>query len=370
MRVKYLVVGAGLTGLTVAERIANCLKENVLIVEKRGHIGGNAYDCYNADGILVHMYGPHIFHTDRKEIYDYLSAFTQWNDYQHRVLTYADGLFMPMPITLPTMNMLYGADFTCFEMERFLNERAVKIDPVTNSEEYILSKAGPDIYEKFFKNYTAKQWGVPASRLDPSVAARIPVRCSPDTRYFTDKYQGIPKNGYARMCENMTDNKKIKILLNTDYNEISGDIEYDCLIYTGPVDGFYGLRRGALRYRSLRFQFETIDTESYQDAAVVNYPNDYDYTRITEYKKITWQKHAKTSVVKEFPCDGDEPFYPYPTVENGQIYQKYKADAAAEKKVIFAGRLGEYKYYNMDEAIGRALDIFSGLQAPGKEHPP
>lgn len=362
MHFKYLVVGAGLAGLTMAERIANVLDEKVLVVEKRPHIGGNVYDSYNEDGILIHNYGPHIFHTNDKEVYEYLSNFTRWRDFWHRVLTYVDGNLVPMPITVETINKLYNLNLNCFEVEEFLKKQAVDVGEVKTSKDVALSKVGQDIYEKIFENYTKKQWGIDPAELDTSVISRIPVRTNRDTRYFSDRYQGMPLHGYTKMCERMAASKNIKIMLNMDYREIAGDISYDIMIYTGAVDEFYNYKYGKLAYRSINFVFETYDMEKFQEAPVVNYPNDYDYTRITEYKQLTGQVHHKTSISKEFPTAEGEPYYPFPTAEYRRQYEKYAADMAKEENIIFIGRLAEYRYYNMDGVVRRALDLFEELR--------
>lgn len=358
MKFNYVVVGAGIAGLTIAERIANVLDEKVLVIEKRNHIGGNVYDSYNEDGILIHNYGPHIFHTNDEDVYGYLSKFTKWNDFWHRVLSYVDGNLVPMPISAETINKLYNLNLSCDEVEGFLNKKAVKVDDITSSKDVAISKVGTDIYEKMFKNYTIKQWGVDPSELDTSVISRIPVRLSRDTRYFADKYQGMPKDGYTKLCENMVRNNNIKILLNTDYKEIINYIQYEKLIYTGPTDYFYDYKYGKLAYRSINFQFETLDTQSFQESPVVNYPNDYDYTRITEFKKLTGQQNDKTTILKEYPSGEGEPYYPFPTKEHKEHFAKYKKDMEAEEKVIFLGRLAQYRYYNMDAVVRSALDIF------------
>lgn len=358
MNYKYVVVGAGLAGLTMAERIAEVLNEKVLVIEKRNHIGGNIYDSYNEDGILIHNYGPHIFHTNDREVYQYLSKFTKWNDFWHRVLSYVDGNLIPMPITVETINKLYHKNLSCDEMEEFIKEKAVSIDEIKTSKDVALSKVGTEIYEKFFENYTKKQWGLDPGEIDTSVISRIPIRYNRDTRYFADKYQGMPKHGYTKMCEAMTANKNIKLLLNTDYKEVIHDLTYETLIYTGPTDDFYEYKHGKLAYRSIEFQFETLDVESYQEAPVVNYPNDYDFTRITEFKKLTWQEHKKTTILKEFPCSEGEPYYPFPTKEYKEQFALYKKEMEKETKVYFLGRLAEYRYYNMDAVVRSALDLF------------
>ncbi len=358
MKFDYVVVGAGLAGLTVAERIANVLDRKVLIIEKRGHIGGNVYDSYNEDGVLIHNYGPHIFHTNDKGVYEYLSQFTKWNDFWHRVLSYVDGNLIPMPITVETVNKLYNLNLSTFEVEDFFKKLAVDIPEIKTSRDVALSKVGEEIYQKFFENYTKKQWGLDPAEIDTSIIARIPVRTNRDTRYFADKYQGMPRHGYTKMCENMVKNPNIKIMLNTDYKEIIDDLEYDALIYTGPTDYFYDYKYGKMAYRSIRFEFETLDCESYQEAPVVNYPNDYDFTRITEFKKMTWQKHDKTTILKEFPNSDGEPYYPFPTAEYKEQFAKYREEMDKETNVFFIGRLAEYRYYNMDAVVRSALNLF------------
>lgn len=358
MHYKYVVVGAGLAGLTVAERIAKVKKEKVLVVEKRNHIGGNVYDSYNKDGILIHNYGPHIFHTNDKEVYDYLSQFTEWNDFWHRVLTMVDGNLIPMPITLDTINQYFHLSLSAEEMKEFIASLAVPIEEIKTSRDVALSKVGEEIYRKFFENYTKKQWGVDPGEIDTSVISRIPLRYNRDTRYFTDKYQGMPKWGYTKMCEAMIADPNIKILLNTDFEEIRGEISRDILIYTGPADEYFGFKHGKLRYRSIDFVFETYDKESFQEAPVVNYPNDFDYTRITEFKKLTWQEHKKTTILKEFPQAEGEPYYPFPTADCKAHYAKYQREMEREKNVFFLGRLAEYRYYNMDAVVRSALDLF------------
>lgn len=367
MNFKYVIVGAGLAGLTMAERIANVLDEKVLLIEKRNHIGGNIYDSYNEEGILIHNYGPHIFHTNNRGVYQYLSKFTQWNDFWHRVLTCVDGNLVPMPITVETINKLYNLNLECSEVEDFLKKQAVEIDEITTSKEVALSKVGQDIYSKIFENYTKKQWGIDPAELDTSVISRIPIRLNRDTRYFADRYQGMPKYGYTKMCEKMAANKNIKILLNTDYKEVIKDITYEKLIYTGPTDYFYDYKHGKLSYRSIHFSFETYDKEDFQEAPVVNYPNDYDYTRITEFKKLTWQEHTKTTICKEFPCAEGEPYYPFPTKDCKAQFALYEEEMKKENNVIFLGRLAEYKYYNMDAAVKRALDVFEQMTGHGAE---
>lgn len=362
MHYKYVVVGAGLAGLTIAERVANQLNEKVLVIEKRNHIAGNVYDSYNEDGILIHNYGPHIFHTNNKVVYDYLSQFTKWNDFWHRVLTYVDGNLIPMPITVETINKLYNLNLSCEEVEEFLKKKAIAIDEIKTSRDVALSKVGEEIYQKFFENYTKKQWGIDPANIDTSVISRIPIRFNRDTRYFADRYQGMPKHGYTKMCEKMIANKNIKLLLNTDYKEIIDDITYDKLIYTGPTDYFYDYKHGKLQYRSIDFVFETFDCEKFQEAPVVNYPNDYDYTRITEFKQLTGQEHKKTTIMKEFPTSEGEPYYPFPTKECKEQFAKYQEEMEKETNIYFLGRLAQYRYYNMDAVVQEALKLFEAIR--------
>lgn len=358
MKYRYIVVGAGLAGLTIAERIASELNEKVIIIEKRSHIGGNVYDSYNQSGILVHNYGPHTFHTNDSKVYNYLSTFTEWNDYQHRVLSYVDGNFVPLPISIETINQLYNLNLSQKEFNQYIDSVKIPIKKIETSEDVVLSQAGEDIYNKFFKNFTIKQWGVSPAELDKTVISRIPFRNNRDTRYFTDQYQGNPQFGYTKMCEAMIKSKNISVLLNTDYKDVIKEIEHEVLIYTGPIDYYFDYCYGKLLYRSIKFIFETYDRESYQPAASVRYPSDYDYTRITEFKKMTGQKSSKTTILKEFPCFGDEPFYPYPTQEWKEVAERYRKLGQKEKNVIFLGRLAEYRYYDMDDVVRRALDVF------------
>lgn len=365
MHFKYLVVGAGLSGLTVAERIASRTKETVLVIEKRDHIGGNCYDSYNEDRILIQNYGPHTFHTSNQRVFDYLSQFTEWREYEHHVLSFVDGKFVPFPICLKTINELYGLSLTSEEMHQFIDSRKVNIKEIRNSEDFVLSQVGVELYEKFFKNFTIKQWGVSPKELDKSVISRLPFRYNNDTRYFTDPYQGQPKNGYTAMFRNMINNPNLKIMLNTSYQEIARKINFDTLIYTGPIDEYYNYQFGNLMYRSIRLEFETYDVESYQPGPSTRYPNDYEYTRVTEFKKMTGQKSDKTTILKEFPCFGGDPFYPYPTRDNKELYEKYYSLAQKEKNVFFVGRLGEYKYYNMDKVVERALNFVDAIIGNG-----
>lgn len=362
----YLIVGAGFAGSVLAERLARDSDKRVLIVDKRPHIGGNAYDCYNDDGLLIHKYGPHIFHTNSREVFEYLSRFTDWRQYEHRVLASVDGQLVPIPINLDTVNKLYGLSLTAMELEGFFARVAEKIDHIKTSEDVIVGKIGRELYEKFFRGYTRKQWGLDPSELDASVTSRIPIRTNRDDRYFGDTYQAMPTHGYTRMFEKMLDHPNIKVMTNTDYREIVGEFEYDEMIYTGPVDEFFNYRYGKLPYRSLQFRHETIDRRVFQAAPVVNYPNEHPYTRITEFKYLTGQDHAKTSVVYEYPTAEGDPYYPIPRPENNELYHKYKALADATAGVHFAGRLATYRYYNMDQVVAQALTLYAKLSGGPK----
>lgn len=356
----YLIVGAGFAGSVLAERLAAVSDKKVLICDKRPHIGGNAYDFYNDAGILIHKYGPHIFHTNSKEVFDYLGRFTEWRDYQHRVLAHVDGMLVPMPINLDTINKLYGLNLTAFELEKFFEEKAEKCDFVRTSEDVVVSKVGRELYEKFFKNYTRKQWDLDPSELDASVTSRVPTRTNRDDRYFTDIYQAMPRHGFTKMFEKMLDHPNIKVMLNTDYREIVDFVPYREMIYTGPIDAFFDYKYGKLPYRSLEFKHETHDTEVFQTAPVVNYPNEQAYTRITEFKYLTGQEHRKTSIVYEYPQAEGDPYYPIPRKENADIYAKYKQLADASD-VHFVGRLATYKYYNMDQIVAQALTTYGKI---------
>lgn len=356
----YLIVGAGFAGSVIAERLASTGKK-VLVTEKRNHIAGNTYDYYNSDGILVHKYGPHIFHTNSRDVYDYLGQFTTWRPYEHRVLASVDGMLVPIPINLNTINSLYGLQLSSAEVEQFLAAQAEKRSPIVTSEDIVISRVGKELYEKFFKHYTKKQWNLDPCQLDASVAARIPVRYNKDNRYFTDTYQAMPLSGYTRMFENMLSHPNIKVLLNTDYKEIRNVIPFRKMIYTGPVDYYFDYCYGKLPYRSIEFKFETIEMPTFQPTGTVNFPNEHPYTRVTEFKYLTGQQHPKTSVVYEYPRDEGDPYYPVPRPENAELYKRYQLLAAAEEDTYFTGRLATYKYYNMDQVVAQSLTLFKKL---------
>jgi UDP-galactopyranose mutase len=357
----FLVVGSGFSGAVIAERLASQLDKKVLLVEKRDHTGGNAYDYYNEDGILVHKYGPHIFHTNYDDVWGYLSQFTEWNGYQHKVLAFVDGKKVPFPINLTTVNTLLNKQFSEHELREYLESVSLKMSEIRNSRDVIVSQAGEYLYEKFFRNYTFKQWGVYPEKLSPDVTKRVPVRYTAEDRLFLDKYQGLPRESYAKLFDRMLSHPNITVLLNTDYKSISDTVQFDRIIYTGPVDYFFDCQFGRLPYRSLHFESETLDKEQFQEVAVVNYPNDHDFTRITEFKHMTLQNHPRTTIFREYPSAEGEPYYPMPIKEAIELSNRYREEAEKLKSVYFIGRLAEFKYYNMDRVVKRALDVFGEI---------
>lgn len=362
----FLIVGAGFAGSVLAERLASGSDKRVLVVDRRAHVGGNASDAYDDAGILVHRYGPHIFHTNSDAVWNYLSAFTAWRPYEHRVLAHVAGKMVPIPINLNTINQLYELQLTSAEMETFLADRAEIPEVIRTSRDVVMATVGKDLYEKFFEGYTRKQWGVDSSRLDKSVTSRIPTRTNTDDRYFTDKHQAMPQFGYTRLFENMLEHPNIKVMLNTDYREIVRRIPHAAMIYTGPIDEYFDHRFGPLPYRSLRFRHITLDRPHFQPCAVVNYPApEVPYTRITEYKQLTGQAHEKTSISVEYPCSDGDPYYPIPNAENAALFRKYQALADNTPDVWFVGRLATYRYYNMDQVVAQALTLYQRLTEPG-----
>jgi UDP-galactopyranose mutase len=336
--------------------------KRVLIVDRRPHIAGNAYDHYNDDGLLVHKYGPHIFHTNSAEVFQYLSQFTKWRDYEHRVLALVDAKLVPVPINLDTVNKLYNLNLTSDELDGFFARLAEKRDKIRTSEDVVVSRVGRELYEKMFRGYTRKQWSLDPSELDASVTARIPVRTNRDDRYFTDIYQAMPLHGYTRMFGNMLDHPNIKILLNTDWREVRNVIPAREVVYSGPIDEFFDFRFGKLPYRSLEFKHETHEKERFQPAPVVNYPSEsVPHTRITEFKYLTGQQHSRTAVVYEYPRAEGDPYYPIPRPENAVLYKKYQELADATEGTWFVGRLATYKYYNMDQVVAQALKLVATM---------
>lgn len=353
--IPVIIVGAGFSGCTIAYKLAEAGVE-ALLIEKKDHVGGNAFDEFDANGILIHRYGPHIFHTNHKEVFDFLSRFTQWRSYTHKVRAFVDGQLLPIPINRETINLLYGLNLDEAGARQHLEKVRQKKDIILNSEEAFLNSVGLDLYEKFFKGYTQKQWGVTPAELSARVASRIPVRTNTDDRYFTDEYQFMPSEGFTKMFQRMLDHPNIRVELGTDYLKQRDRFEADHVIFTGPIDAYFDYCFGKLPYRSLTFEHENLPGISrYQPVGVVNYPNDYDFTRITEFKHITGQVHSGTSIVREYPSAEGDPYYPVPCPENESLYQRYQALAYKDKTVAFVGRLAEYQYYNMDQITTRAL---------------
>ncbi len=359
------VVGAGFAGSVLAERLASKLGKRVLVIDKRNHIGGNAYDERDEAGILMHRYGPHIFHTNSDDVFAYLSQFTAWRAYEHRVLAKIGPLLAPMPINRTTLNMLYGLDLADEAAAgAFLAQRAEPVSEIKTSADVVLAAVGRDLYEKFFKGYTRKQWGLDPSALDKSVTARVPTRLNTDDRYFTDRHQAMPKHGYTAMFKSMLDHPNIQVELGVDYEALPASVRYDRLIYTGPIDSYFKHAHGKLPYRSLRFDHRTLETAQFQPVGTVNYPDEATpYTRVTEYKHLTGQQSARTTITYEYPCAEGDPFYPIPMPENHALYQRYEALARATPNVLFVGRLANYRYYNMDQVVGQALAVFRRLAA-------
>lgn len=349
-----LVVGAGFAGSTVARTLAEA-GQRIQVVDRRPHIGGNAFDERDAHGIMVHRYGPHIFHTNSEWVWEFLSRFTEWRPYEHRVLGVVDGKHYPFPINRDTLNQLYGLNLDEAGAAAYFEKVREPRAPVRSSEDVVLNSVGRDLYEKFFLNYTRKQWGMEPSQLKAGVAARIPTRTNTDDRYFTDRFQAMPLYGYTRMFENMLDHPNITVQTGVDFADVDRSA-FNHVVFTGPIDAFYAHRYGALPYRSLRFEHEHLaGIERFQPVGTVNYPNDHDYTRITEFKHLTGQVHAGTSIVREYPQAEGEPYYPIPREDNEALFQRYQKLADLETNVTFVGRLAQYRYYNMDQVVAAAL---------------
>ena len=358
-----MIVGAGFAGSVMAERLANEAGKRVLVVDRRPHIAGNAYDRLDEAGVLIHQYGPHIFHTNSAEIFTYLSRFTGWRPYEHRVLADLGDRQVPMPINRTTLNMLYGLDLQTDEQAAaFLASRAEPIDVVRTSADVVISAVGRELYETFFQGYTRKQWGMDPSELDKSVTSRVPTRTNDDDRYFTDTFQAMPDQGFTRMFERMLDHPNIDLLLGVEYREAQAAFPHDHLVFTGPIDEYFDHRYGKLPYRSLRFEHQTVDSEWHQRVAVVNYPDEaVPHTRVTEYKHLTGQQCDRSSITYEYPAEEGDPYYPIPREENQALFKRYEALAVAQRDVTFVGRLATYRYYNMDQVVGQALSAYRRL---------
>jgi UDP-galactopyranose mutase len=361
-----LIVGAGFAGAVLAERLASQLGQNVIVLDRRAHIAGNAFDRKDAAGVLLHVYGPHYFRTNSDRIFQYLSQFTSWHEVEYKILSWAEGRYWQFPINLNTYEQLIGRPATSEEMQAALDQWKVPIEHPKNSEEVIVSQVGWKLYELFFKNYTRKQWKRDPKDLDASVCGRIPIRTNRDDRYLSERIQALPAEGYTRMFERILGHPKIELRLGADFRDVRGSLSWKHLVYTGPIDEYFGYCYGPLPYRSLRFEPETLPQEYFQPAMQVNYPNDHDYTRIVEIKHATGQKLPATTIVREYPEDwapGKEAYYPVPAPDARELYERYRLLAEQEAGTSFIGRLATYRYYNMDQVVGMALAEFDRLAA-------
>lgn len=349
-----LVVGAGFSGAVMAERLA-AAGHQIVVVESRPHIGGNAYDELDEHGVLIHRYGPHIFHTNSAQVFEYLSRFTAWRTYEHRVVASVDVGLVPLPVNLTTMEMVFGKSFDECSAREFIKGRVIESDNIRSSRDLVLSRVGPELYEKIYLNYTRKQWGVDPDCLDATVAGRLPVRFDRDDRYFTDDHQAMPARGYTEMFRAILDRPNIQVELGTDYRSIDRN-GFDHVVFTGPVDQYFDYIYGPLPYRSLDFRFEHYRADRVQPVGTVNFPNDYEYTRRTEFKHLTGQEITGSTTCVEIPKDNGDPYYPVPAPAARELYERYAALAEAHSdSVTFTGRLATYKYYNMDQVVAQAL---------------
>ena len=363
MRVDVLVVGAGFSGATVARLVADA-GFRVHVIDRRPHLGGNAWDTVDAHGVRIHRYGPHLFHTDSDRIVAFLSRFTRWTPYEHRVLASVDGVLVPIPVNRTTILRLYGLALDEAGMAAFLERVRERRDPERTSEDVVLNRVGRDLCERLFRGYTRKQWGLDLAELAPSVARRIPVRLDDDDRYFTDRHQALPSEGYARMFERMLDHPGVSVATGCEFDACRDAIACRHLVYTGPIDRYFGTCFGPLPYRSLSFEFEHIaGVRHYQPVGTVNYPNDHAYTRITEFKHFSRDERPGTTIVREHPRADGDPYYPIPRPENDVLYRRYRALADGLSDVTFVGRLAQYRYYDMDQATGAAMTAASRVIA-------
>lgn len=371
LKVKNLIVGCGLSGIILAERIATVLKEEVLIIDKRHHIGGNIYDYTDQEtGITVHKYGPHVFHTNMKHVWDYLSQFTSWHYFHLKTQAVIDGIKATLPFNLETLHEVLPQSLANKLELKLIEEYGynvkVPILKLKENKDKDLQFLAQYIYEKVFSGYTAKQWGMQPEEIDPEITARVPVYISRDSGYFQDKYQGIPRYGYTKMCQKMLDNPLIKVQLDTDFNSLREQISYDRLIFSGAIDEFFNYKFGELPYRSLKFDIRTENFEYFQNTAVTNYPTNYDFTRICEHKHFLNEQSDKTVISVEYPQEfkrgENERYYPINNPQTQELYRRYLQEAEKLSNVYFVGRLGDYKYYNMDLCVNRALDFFKGIK--------
>lgn len=377
-----IIIGAGFAGSVLAERLATQRQKRILVIDKRRHIGGNCYDYFDEHGVLIHQYGPHLFHTDNKDVFDYLSQFTEWRNYQHQVLAFIDGQQVPAPFNLNAIEQLFPASLAGALTEKLIANygygKKIPILELRKQDDAELKFLADFIYDKLFVNYTAKQWGCKPEDISPEVTGRVPVHISCDNRYFQDRYQAVPKYGYTKIFENLLNHPQISLLLNTefksvlDFNPDTGAVSIfgtpftGDLIYTGMIDELFHFKFGELPYRSLRFAFEHVDQDFFQATTTVNYPNDYDFTRITEFKYISGQTLPGTTIVKEYPQDFDRrdptkaiPYYPIFTDANAKNYAQYQQYAEQFKNITLVGRLAENRYYDMDDMVARALEVFA-----------
>jgi len=359
-----LVVGAGLSGAVLAERLASQSNKKVLVIDKKTHIGGGCYDCYDENNILINKYGAHLFHTNDEVVWGYIQEFCKWQRWDHKVLGSLEGKMINIPVNINTVNCLFENNIQNErEMNEWLKTVQIKYKKISNSAEIAKSRVGEELYKKIFKDYTFKQWNKYPEELDPSVLARIPIRNNFDERYFSDKYQALPSGGYTKFIENILSHSNISVYLNTDFFTAK-ELVFDSLIFTGRIDNYFKKDNlGELEYRSIKFVEERYKNMNfYQQNSVVNYPEgSVPFTRIVEYKHFLNQKSPHTTIVKEFAQNSGEPYYPVPNRKNLTLYEKYKKLAENEKNTYFVGRLANYKYFNMDQAIKNALDFYSDL---------
>lgn len=363
---KNLVVGAGFSGAVIANLLATKLDEQVVIIDRKNHIAGNCYDYRDKNGIMIHKYGSHIFHTNNEKVWNFLNQFASFNTYMHKVVGIVDGIEAQIPFNFNTLYQVFPQTLALRLEEKLLKNfdynKKVPILEFQTQEDEDLKFLANYVYEKIFLNYTTKQWGISPTEIDSTVTARVPVYLSKDNRYFQDKYQGIPLCGYTKLIENMLNHPNIEIKLNTEYKTSE---DFNRIFFTGSIDEFFNYKYGILPYRSVNFKFEEYNKEFYQSHACINYPNNYDFTRIHEYKHYLQDKSTTTVIAKEyseaFELDKNERYYPISNTENNNLYNKYLQEASSYKNLYFLGRLGDYKYYNMDSAIERALELFEQL---------